>query len=191
VQALVRSLLTYPNFPTKTSYHPGINLSFAALLLSRGCSVLIADLSASRSPETHGRPQRDRARKTASHLPQDRCNRLAAIIPHVRNRHQRIRQHRHCVSRRRHLRPALVKLLAPTGRALGPKQRLSEVCKSRYQPHTPHPSNVTRSIALSESASRHRQSQPEQPQKSGLDIQHSGPERKPQHAAVRRGQTRM
>jgi NAD(P)-dependent dehydrogenase (short-subunit alcohol dehydrogenase family) len=45
VQALVRSLLPYPNFPTKTSYHPGINLSFAALLLSRGCSVLIADLS--------------------------------------------------------------------------------------------------------------------------------------------------
>jgi hypothetical protein len=89
-------------------------------------------LSASRSPETHQRPQRDGARKTTSHLPQDRCNRVAAIIPHVRNRHQRIRQHRHCVSRRRHLRPALVKLLAPTGHALGPKQRLSEVCKSRY-----------------------------------------------------------
>jgi NAD(P)-dependent dehydrogenase (short-subunit alcohol dehydrogenase family) len=45
VQALVYSLLCFPYFSTMTSRSSGINLSFAALLLSRGCSVLIADLS--------------------------------------------------------------------------------------------------------------------------------------------------
>jgi NAD(P)-dependent dehydrogenase (short-subunit alcohol dehydrogenase family) len=33
------------NFESVTLYHTGINLSFAALLLSRGCSVLLADVS--------------------------------------------------------------------------------------------------------------------------------------------------